>query len=165
MRAAILLAVAIAGTLLLPHRAPAQAADASPYLDDRSTPESLIRSLYNAVNRQEYARAYTYFDPAPAADFDTYVAGFENTVRVELALGEPSEEGAAGSTFWRLPAAIRSYLTDGSAETFAGCYTLRLAQSQIQSPPFRPIHIIAGELEPVGGGGAPEDAVPDSCPE
>ena len=90
MRAAILLAIAIAGTLLLTH--PAQAADASPYLDDRSTPEQLVRSLYNAINRQEYARAYTYFDPAPAADFDTYVAGFENTVRVDLALGEASEK-------------------------------------------------------------------------
>ena len=95
-----LLSLCVLALASLPAPAPAQAADASPYLDDRSTPESLVRSLYNAINRQEYARAYTYFDPPPAADFDAYVAGFENTERVDLALGEPFEEGAAGSTFW-----------------------------------------------------------------
>ncbi|MGH6859926.1 MAG: hypothetical protein ACRECY_06700, partial [Phyllobacterium sp.] len=33
------------------------------YLDDRSTPETVIKSYYNAINRQEYARAYSYYAP------------------------------------------------------------------------------------------------------
>ena len=36
-------------------------AQEEPYLDDRSNPESLVRSLYNAIGRKEYARAWDYF--------------------------------------------------------------------------------------------------------
>ncbi|HVY51583.1 MAG TPA: hypothetical protein VHA07_08475, partial [Devosia sp.] len=32
------------------------------YLDDRSTPEAVIASFYNAINRQEYARAWSYYE-------------------------------------------------------------------------------------------------------
>ncbi len=156
-----LLLPAIAG--LASH--PAGAADASPYLDDRSTPQSLIHSLYNAINRQEYARAYTYFDTSAVPDFDTYQTGFATTESVDLAVGHVSEEGAAGSTFWKVPVAIRSFMTSGPAKTFAGCYTLRLAQPQIQSPPFNPIHIVAGKLDPVSGGSSLRHAVPASCPD
>ena len=42
------------------------------YQDDRSSPESLIRSLYNAINHHEYARAWSYYGEAPATDFTTY---------------------------------------------------------------------------------------------
>ena len=38
--------------------APAAQAD---YMDDRSTPVSLIGSLYNAIDRHEYLRAWSYF--------------------------------------------------------------------------------------------------------
>jgi hypothetical protein len=40
---------------------PALAQDEADYLDDRSTPEAVISSYYNAINRAEYARAYSYF--------------------------------------------------------------------------------------------------------
>ncbi len=32
-----------------------------PYLDDRSTPIQVLKSYYNAINRQEYVRAYSYW--------------------------------------------------------------------------------------------------------
>ena len=46
--------------------------------DDRSSPESLIRSLYSAINHHEYARAWSYYGDPPAKDFATYSKGFEN---------------------------------------------------------------------------------------
>src|SRR5690606_3466283 len=42
--------------------AEAQPAQPDTYLDDRSTSESLIASLYNALSRQEYLRAYSYYE-------------------------------------------------------------------------------------------------------
>jgi hypothetical protein len=49
---------------------PALAQDEPEYLDDRTTPETVISSYYNAISRREYARAHSYFgrDDAPAYD-------------------------------------------------------------------------------------------------
>jgi hypothetical protein len=44
---------------------------------------------------------------------------------------------------------------------YAGCYTLRLAQPAIQSPPFQPLHIVDGDLKAVDApGSAPADCGP-----
>ncbi|MCC6629578.1 MAG: hypothetical protein IT340_19540 [Chloroflexi bacterium] len=47
----------------VPPPAPTDPADIGParYLDDRSDPVQVVRSLYNAVSRREYARAYAYW--------------------------------------------------------------------------------------------------------
>ncbi len=154
------LALVVAPLLLSP---PAVRADEpEPYLDDRSTPASLLHSLYNAVDRKEYARAYGYFDASAVPDFDSFSAGYADTESVDLAIGLIAEEGAAGSTFWSVPVAIRAHRTNGTSKLFAGCYTLRLAQPTIQSPPFRPLHIVKAKLTPASG--ALEAAVPASCP-
>ena len=109
------------------------------YLDDRSTASALVKSLYNAVNRHEYARAWDYYgDAKPAKDFEAFVNGYAATERVDLKTGNVASEGAAGSTFYYLPVAILSVNTDGSEKVFAGCYTARSVNPQIQEPPFRP---------------------------
>src|SRR5581483_8982233 len=36
------------------------------YIDDRSTATQLVRSYFNAINRREYARAYSYWESGPA---------------------------------------------------------------------------------------------------
>ena len=51
--------------------------------------------------------------------------------------------------------------TDGSQQVFAGCYTLRQVDAQIQEPPFRPIVIEEGRLEPSAAELA--DALPAGC--
>src|SRR5690606_34728634 len=51
-----------------------------PYLDDRSSAATIVKSLYNAVNRKEYARAWDYFgDQKPAKDVEAFAKGYENT--------------------------------------------------------------------------------------
>jgi hypothetical protein len=60
------LAIVITAMSQLPAAGVAFAQDHEPepgYVDDRSTPEALIRSLYDAVSRREYARAYAYWEP------------------------------------------------------------------------------------------------------
>ncbi|RWG41259.1 DUF1176 domain-containing protein [Mesorhizobium sp.] len=140
---------------------PVLAADA-PYVDDRSNAEAVIRSLYSAINRQEFARAWDYFgDTKPAKDFDAFVKGYDGTNAVEVKTGAVSEDGAAGSIYYSVPVAIRATAKDGSENVFAGCYTLRQVNASIQEPPFRPIFIDKGALKPAKADF--EDAVPESC--
>jgi len=127
----------------------AQAARAElPYLDNRSDAASLIESLYNAINRKEFARAYSYFSNPPADSFDAYVKGYDGTRSVDLAIGTVLAEGAAGSTYYTVPVAIRSQGPDGKEQLFAGCYTVRAINATIQDPPFRALQIEKGSLKP-----------------
>ena len=142
---------------------PAGAAE-PPYLDDRTDAASLVRSFYNAVNRQEYARAWDYFgEEKPAADFAAFAGGYEGTAAVKVLTGDLASEGAAGSTYIYVPTAILSIGTDGSELVYAGCYTARFVNPEIQEPPFRPLHLERGSLRAVDT--IFEDAVPDSCPD
>jgi hypothetical protein len=134
----------------------------APYIDDRSDPAALIRSLYSAINRHEYARAWDYFgETKPAADFQSFAGGYEGTVSVDVETGGVLEEGAAGSIYYTLPVAIRAEQEDGSHKVFAGCYTLRQLSAQTQEPPFRPLHIEKGALEPSTSDF--DKALPSSC--
>ncbi|RUU42730.1 DUF1176 domain-containing protein [Mesorhizobium sp. M6A.T.Ce.TU.002.03.1.1] len=140
---------------------PVLAAEA-PYVDDRSDAEAVIRSLYSAINRQEFARAWDYFgDTKPAKDFGAFVKGYDGTERVDVKTGAVSDDGAAGSIYYNVPVAIRATAKDGSENIFAGCYTLRQVNAQIQEPPFRPIFIDKGALKPSKADF--ENAMPESC--
>ena len=119
----------------------------APYVDDRSSADAVIRSLYSAINRHEFARAWGYFgETKPAKDFDSFVKGFDGTDKVEVETGSVSDEGAAGSIFYNVPVAIRATDKTGGEKVFAGCYTLRQVNAQIQAaPPFDPIPQALGE--------------------
>jgi len=142
----------------------AQLADAQeqPYLDDRSDAAALVQSLYNAVNRKEYARAWDYFgETKPSKDFDAFVEGYSGTTAVSVLTGGASMEGAAGSTFFEVPVAIGAVGTDGKERFFAGCYTAKLANPQIQGVPFQPLHIEKGTLKVAEG--PLSNALPADC--
>jgi len=138
------------------------AAEPPPYLDDRSTPEALLRSLYNAINRKEFGRAWTYFgETKPAASLEAYQAGYADINRIDIAVGAVASEGAAGSTFFSVPVALVAFRTDGAEQVFAGCYTARLANPAIQGEAFQPMHIESGRL--AAGTQPYEEAVPQKC--
>ena len=137
--------ISILALLLL--ASPVLAQDEPDYLDDRSTPEAVISSYYNAINRAEYARAYSYFGQADAPNYDRWETGYSDTFQVEVSFGQSAQEGAAGSTYWTLPVRLDVTATEGQHSYFAGCYTLRLAQPTNQSPPFQPLHIVEGKLK------------------
>ncbi|MCD2472074.1 hypothetical protein LQ948_12720 [Jiella sp. MQZ9-1] len=120
------------------------------YLDDRSTPVSLIRSLYNAIDRHEYLRAWSYFaEDSSRPDFATFEKGYETTGGVKLKFGDPLSEGAAGSVYTSVPTVIEAIGTDGSVKVFAGCYVTRFIQPANQAtPPFVPLQISKATLRP-----------------
>jgi len=130
---------------LLAAIAPATAADA-PYLDDRSAPAALIESLYNAISRREYARAWSYFSKKPAASLDAYAEGFADTDSVRVAVGYPSEHGAAGTTHFYVPVAIEATGAGSQTQVYSGCYELQLADPQLQGEDFAPLNIAGGRL-------------------
>ena len=140
--------------VLLGFAVPALADDPA-YVDDRSTPEAVISSFYNAISRHEYARAWSYYEDGQGVPkFDAFVTGYQDTASVNVTFGQSAEEGAAGSTYWTLPVSLDATDTKGKHSYFAGCYTLRLANPAIQAePPFRPLHIVEGHLKTANGAG------------
>lgn len=167
--AVLLLSVLAVPSLAFAQTAPQPAPDRSTapepdYLDDRSSPESVIRSLYNAVDRKEYARAFSYFRDEPdRPDFATFAKGYANTAKVELRTGKGTSEGAAGSVYYTLPVAVRSVDTSGDRKIYIGCYELRLVQPAAQvEPPFHPLGIVKGRLKETA---EPFDGAIGICPE
>jgi len=130
---------------------PALAQEPPQYLDDRSTPQAVVQSYYNAINRTERARAHSYYHPGNAPPYEDWAAGYAHTASVELVLGEVSAEGAAGSTYYNLPVALAATSDTGAVTRFSGCYILRLVNPGVQSVPFSPMHIEQAHLEPLDG--------------
>lgn len=142
----------------------------NPYYDDRSTAASVIESLYNAINRAEYLRAWSYFAvayvdgdvSAKQADFEQFAEGYAETQSVQVLVGAETSEGATGTIYYNIPVAIEATNTDGSISSFSGCYTLRLTQPSVQEiPPFTPLAIAEGELAPAEG--SLEAILPGTC--
>ncbi|MBO6901998.1 MAG: DUF1176 domain-containing protein [Rhizobiaceae bacterium] len=131
------------------------------YLDNRSDAAALVKSLYNAVNRKEYARAWSYFSEPPASSLEDYAAGFSDTERVTIRTGRVTEEGAAGSVIYRLPLAIEAHASDGNVRVFSGCYSLRMANPEIATDAFTPLSITNGRFS--ASHASLDESVPADC--
>jgi hypothetical protein len=155
----LFLTVSLAGLLFTQAGATALIA---PYLDDRSDGLSIIRSYYNALDRKEFARAWSYYgDDKPLPDYQSYENEVMTIDTVELVTGDVVTEGAAGSIFYNVPIAVRITREDGTDEIEAGCVVARIANPQIQGDPFTPLRISNMDLQAAS---TPlEDAVPSSC--
>lgn len=126
------------------------------YLDDRSSAESVLRSLFNAINSRQYVRAYSYWEPnaeglPPYAEFEQ---SFAQTDYVDLFhVGEVRTEARAGQQYFAVPYIISVTNTDESVEAFAGCYLMHLANPAIQgTPPFQPLGIQRAAIRQMGEG-------------
>lgn len=124
------------------------------YLDDRSDPVQVLRSLFNAINRKEFARAYSYWESGPAGSllppFPEYRQGYANTVSVDLTTGSGSENAGAGQIYFNVPVTLQAKNADNSSQSFVGCYILHLARPEIQTaPPFHPLAISGAAVRQV----------------
>jgi len=139
----------------------------SRYLDDRSTPEELIRSLFNAVNRQEYDRAYSYWESG-APQLPTYAQfkqGYQSTESVQLTIGQTKAGVGAGQLYFDVPTTLIARTTSGQTQTFVGCYTVHLAQPLIQDqPPYQPMQIQSASVKQVANGTDPTTLMAQACP-
>ena len=139
------------------------AADPAPaYLDNRSGPAELVRSLYNAITLHQYARAWSYFGARkPVGDYKAFAKGYDRTASVRVKIGKVRSDGAAGSIYATVPVAVEAVGTDGSRRVFSGCYRTRFIEPDIQDPPFRPLFIETGHL--ARSARTFSEAVPSAC--
>jgi len=125
---------------------------ANQYLDDRSGPIELLHSLFNAINRQEYVRAYSYWESGAQnlPDLAQFEQGYANTQSVQLTAGTAITDVGAGQIYYQVPVALLAHLTDGSTQIFVGCYRLHLGNPGMQAePPFQPLGIQAANVQQV----------------
>jgi hypothetical protein len=132
------------------------------FIDDRSSPETVIRSLYNAIDREEFARAYSYFANPPADSVEAYAESLAGSDTTEIIFGAPSEEGAAGSVYYRQPLVLRSVAADGTETVHAGCYTLKAPNPANFADDYVPMTIEDGDMAVSEAEFGP-DALPRQC--
>jgi hypothetical protein len=91
--------------------------------EDRRDPVSVLASYANAINRQEFARAWGYWENPPNPSFADFQQGFADTASLFLAVSPPQWiEGAAGNFYASIPTLLVATHTDGSTHSFVGCY-------------------------------------------
>ena len=151
----------------LPWGAPGTGIDAARYIDDRSSGEETIRSYYNAINRKEYSRAYSYWEPGASqlAPFDAFASGYANTKSVALATKPGTIGVGAGQTNYTVPAVVTATNTDNSTTLFAGCFMLHVSSPNAQAtPPFRPLGIQSARITQAASGANATDLLNTACP-
>lgn len=112
------------------------------YVDNRSGALEVLQSLFNAVNRHEYARAYSYWESSASRPaFASFQQGYANTQSVQWTYGNVSSDGGAGQFYYSVPVTLKAQTT-GGPQTFVGCYVLHLANPGIQAaPPYQPLSV------------------------
>ncbi len=119
------------------------------YLDDRSDAVTVLRSLVSAINRQEYVRAYSYWEENAVGlpSYDQFVQGYAETMSVSLQTGPVYGGVAAGNAYFDVPVILIAQTTEGTTQTFVGCYTLHLGSPAAQGAlPFRPMAIQSAQI-------------------
>jgi hypothetical protein len=124
------------------------------YIDDRSEPVSVLRSLFNAVNRHEYLRAFSYWEPGSnVGSFTDFEAGYADTAEVQLVTGNATSDAGAGQLYYLVPVTLNVTTTGGEHQTFVGCYNLHLSNPGIQTePPFMPMGVRAANVQLAAAG-------------
>ncbi len=138
---------------------------ANRYLDDRSGPVALIRSYFNAINNHEYLRAYSYWESSTdLPSFNEFEQGYMDTASVTLETGEVASDSGAGQTYYSVPVTLTSTQTDGTTQTYVGCYVLHLSSPSAQAtPPFRGLSIQKADAQPVAADADTAALMADAC--
>lgn len=136
------------------------------YLDDRSTPAALMLSFFNAINKSEYLRAYSYYDNATGlGTLAQFTDGYSTTRSVAVVIGEVFSEGAAGSIYSTVPMVLNVITTGGTQQKYAACYLLRFPQpGNYGAPPISPLHIEQGTAKTIPAATSDADALAAACP-
>jgi hypothetical protein len=144
--------------------------DSSVYLDDRSDPAAVLRSMFNAINLHQYARAYSYWEitsstkPADLPTYDAFKSGYAATQSVQLATGTITSDAGAGQFHYSVPVTLRSALTTGAQQIFVGCYYLHLSSPTAQAvPPFAPLAISSANIVQVANNANTDALMQTAC--
>lgn len=131
-----------------PEAPPRSLPPTGPAYDNQRSPVELLASYYDAIEHQEYRRAYGYWE-TPPSDYDDFVRGYADTASAQLIVEPPTRiEGAAGSLYAAIPTVLVATHHDGSAHTFAGCYFVRGSNVDSQDRDWRLYRATIGPAAP-----------------
>jgi hypothetical protein len=135
------------------------------YLDDRSTPTGLVLSYYNAINRHEYLRAYSYWqDQTQLPSFDQFAQGYQDTASVQVSLGAMGLSVGAGQTYYTVPVLLKSESNGGDQQTYSGCYTMHLGLPSAQAvPPYQGLGFQTADVQPAASSANDSDLLAHAC--
>ena len=131
--------------------APVPTPGSSSYIDDRSTASQVIVSLYNAINRQEYLRAYNYWtNPSTSlGSFGSYAAGYQDTALVDLVFGNITGDAGMSQVYYTIPVILKTTAKNSVRTNYAACYIVHQAAPGVfGAPPFEPMGIDRGQAKP-----------------
>ncbi len=133
-------------------------------MDNRSDAVDLLISFFNALNRQEYDRAYSYWEPgSPVGTFPAFQAGYANTQSIIVTTGAEGGDAGAGQRYYIVPVTLQA-ATTGGAQTFVGCYVLHLALPELQAmPPFHGLGIHSANIVQVTNGANADTLRAQAC--
>jgi hypothetical protein len=143
----------------------------TPFYEQRmGTGTQLLKSFYNAINRKEYERAYSYYqgvpnpDPGLAAPYAQWVQGYADTLSVVLAAGKETVDAGAGNIFASVPVVITATRKDGSQQVFSGCYTLHRVNFGISEDPLDTLWSIrSATIAPAPANANPDQLLARNC--
>jgi hypothetical protein len=136
------------------------------YLDDRTDAVQELRSLFNAVNRKEYVRAYSYWEANAQGlpPFTQFQQGYANTASVQVSFGTVTGDAGAGQFYYKVPATLLATTTANVTQTFIACYTLHLSSPDAQgAPPFRPLGIRSATVKLVANNADTASLMAQAC--
>ncbi|MDN5568741.1 MAG: hypothetical protein L0G27_08375 [Paracoccus sp. (in: a-proteobacteria)] len=139
----------LTGALLLALSLPAGAQTVT-YLDDRSTPQQVIASYYNAIQMRQFARAYSYrlrVVPDEAQDqldqdYATFRADIAPVTDLRFRVGTGFGDAGAGTIMTALPVVTETTSEDGTVAVQSGCLLVKQVSPDAQDlVPFQPTRI------------------------
>jgi len=136
--------VPTASAIVVPVDVPASS---STYIDDRSTPSQVIVSFYNAIDRKEYLRAYSYWDnPANSlGSYSSWASGYSTTASVDLVFGSITGDEGMSQYHYTVPVILKATSTTGVRTNYAACYIVHASVPDVYgAPPFAPMGIDEG---------------------
>ena len=144
----------------------ATSANIANYIDDRSTPTTLITSYFNAVNRKEYLRAYSYWSN-PATTLGTLASfsnGYADTASTDIAFGTITGGAGAGQIYYTVPVVIKGTATNGQHGNYAACYVIHISHPEnFAEPPIHPMSIERGAAHSIALSTSNADALSGAC--
>ena len=131
--------------------------------EDRSGAVPVLASYVNAINLEDYARAWDYWETPPAESFEAFEEGFADTASVMLVVRPPTRfEGAAGSTYVAIPTLLSALHTDGSRHNFVACYVGR--RPNLGGPGVEKVwSLYDATVEPAPGNASDAMLLDDAC--
>jgi len=95
----------------------------TPLYISQDSPVDLLASFYNAIDRQEYGRAYGYWETSPGP-YEQFAQGYADTASVQLIVQLPAFiDAGAGNVYSNIATVLIATTREGDQQTFVGCYT------------------------------------------